>query len=78
LTVEMLITYALAMLLILALLLGWVGVQHASRSFAARHPEFGPAREEGGGCGGLLCLCKNGQECPKDKLKQALRRNGKH
>ena len=72
---ETLITYAIAMLIILALLGGWVIVQHITRSFAERHPEFGPAREEGGGCGGIFCLCKNGQECPKEKFKKALRRN---
>jgi Spy/CpxP family protein refolding chaperone len=37
---------------IIALALGgWLLVQAAARRFAARHPEFGPAREEGGGCG---------------------------
>jgi len=39
---------------IIALALGgWLLVQAAARRFAARHPEFGPAREDGaGGCGG--------------------------
>jgi hypothetical protein len=68
----MLTTYAITILVILGLLAGWVGVQHLSRSFAARHPEFGPAREEGGGCGGLFCLCKDKQACPKQALKKSL------
>ena len=38
--------------LILLALLGWIRVQQAARDYAARHPEFGPAKEEGGGCGG--------------------------
>ena len=55
--------YLIAMGLILLMLLGWIGVQHCSRAFAARHPELGPAREEGGGCGGS-CGCGAGS-CEK-------------
>ena len=47
--------YLLATGLILLALLGWVGVQQLARNFAARHPEFGPAKEEGSGCGGCAC-----------------------
>ena len=37
---------------IIALALGgWLLVQAAARRFAARHPEFGPLREDGAGCG---------------------------
>jgi hypothetical protein len=43
--------YAVAMLIMLALVFGWVAVQAAARRHAARHPEFGPLREEGKGCG---------------------------
>jgi len=47
--------YLITLLLMPTLVLLWVAVQHAARQFAARHPEFGPAREEGeescGGCG---------------------------
>jgi len=60
-----------AVLIILAMLAGWIGVQFLARSFAARHPEFGPAREDGEGCGGLLCLCKNQDTCPKMLFKKA-------
>lgn len=62
------VTYLIAMLIILALLAGWVGVQHLSRAFARRHPEYGPPREEGAGCG-LFCLCRNRQSCPRSQLK---------
>jgi hypothetical protein len=55
--------YLLAMGLILLLLMGWILVQHSARNFAARHPEFGPAKEEGSGCG-ANCSCQHGQ-CSK-------------
>jgi hypothetical protein len=71
----MLTTYAITVLIILGLLAGWIGVQHLARLFASRHPELGPAREEGGGCGGLFCLCKEKQSCPRQALKKAVTRN---
>ncbi len=58
----MLSNYILAMGLIMLVLLGWVSVQHVSRLFAKRHPQFGVAREEGGGCG-KSCLCAGGGSC---------------
>ncbi len=57
--------YLAAMLLVPALLLGWVAVQEMARRFARAHPELGPFREEGGGCGGH-CSCLGGS-CPKAK-----------
>lgn len=51
--------YLIAMLLIPVLLLGWLLVQSLTRRFARMHPEFGPHREEGTGCGGS-CLCGTG------------------
>jgi len=54
--------YLIAMGGILLLLLGWVGVQHLARELARRHPQFGPAREEGGGCGSG-CSCSSKGEC---------------
>jgi hypothetical protein len=69
----MLLTYAITILIILGLLAGWIGVQHLARSFAARNPELGPAREEGGGCGGLFCLCKEAGNCKRKQLKKAVR-----
>lgn len=41
--------YLVAIIAFPLLLVGWVLVQQASRRFAKSHPEFGPAREEGGG-----------------------------
>ncbi len=62
-------TYFLASAIIFLLLAGWVGVQHLARALAARHPELGPAREEGAGCG-FFCLCKDPAACPKRALKK--------
>ena len=52
--------------LILLLLLGWIWVQQRARDFAARHPEFGPAKEEGGGCG-TGCACTGGHCTRRDR-----------
>jgi len=51
--------YLLAAMIVLLLLLVWLGVQRLARQYARRHPEFGPAREEGAGCGG--CGCRPGK-----------------
>ena len=56
--------FLIAPLLIFLVLTGWVLVQRAVRLFALRHPEFGPAREEGGGCGSG-CMCSGGGSCKK-------------
>jgi hypothetical protein len=40
----------LSILIIFGVFAGWVLIQHLARGFAARHPEFGAAREEGSGC----------------------------
>ncbi len=45
--------------IIFSILIGWVLVQQAARKYAAKHPEFGPAKEEGLGCG-KTCGCKTG------------------
>ncbi len=71
----MILKYIITILIILGLMAGWISVQHLSRRFAARHPEFGPAREEGGGCGGLFCLCKDKGQCPKDALRKAFKKS---
>jgi len=52
--------YLVAIVVILLVLLGWIAVQQGARRFAARHPEFGPAREEGSGCGSG-CACSGGR-----------------
>lgn len=51
--------YLVAMLLLPVLLLAWLLVQRAARRVAAAHPELGPAREEGSGCGSS-CGCGSG------------------
>lgn len=68
----MLFTYIMAVLIVFGVLAGWVGVQHLARRFAERHPEFGPAREEGAGCG-FFCLCLNRFSCPKRELREKLK-----
>lgn len=66
----MIATYLIAMLIILGLLAGWIGVQHLYRSFNARHPELGLSTGEVGGCG-MFCFCKNGLNCPRSKAKES-------
>ena len=61
--------YLIPAAIILVLLLGWILVQHLARRYAARHPEFGPAREEGLGCdGGCGCRARN---CEREKHDHA-------
>lgn len=55
--------YALAILIIFALFVAWVWVQAAARRFAQRHPEFGPAKEEGAGCASGCCGCALAERC---------------
>jgi hypothetical protein len=62
----MILTYIIAMLVILGLLSGWIGVQHLSRSFNARHPELGLSVEEQTSCG-MFCFCKNRNNCLRKK-----------
>jgi hypothetical protein len=47
--------YLTTILLILALLAGWLLVQTAARRFTRRHPEFAMEQEEG--CGGCSHNC---------------------
>ena len=54
----------IATLVIFGALLGWVWVQGAYARFAARHPELGPFRSEGGSCGGGCCSGKD--DCERD------------
>ena len=53
--------YLIAIAVIFVVLLGWIWVQGQARRYADRHPKFGPAREEGAGCG-KSCLCSD-KEC---------------
>jgi hypothetical protein len=52
------ITYGISILIVFGMLAGWVAVQHFARRFAARHPEFGRARQEGAGCGMCGSQCE--------------------
>jgi hypothetical protein len=45
------LTYLITIGLIFGLLSAWIVVQQAAKIYARRHPEFGPCREEGSGCG---------------------------
>ncbi len=45
--------------IIFSVLMAWVLIQQAARKFAANHPELGPVKEEGLGCG-KTCGCKKG------------------
>ncbi|OQW94188.1 MAG: chemotaxis protein [Beggiatoa sp. IS2] len=62
-------TYLITIGIILLLAVGWVMVQHLYRSFALRHPEFGPPRDEGERCGSCSCggetSCNNKDESLK-------------
>ena len=63
------VDFVIASVAIMVLLCGWLFVQQLARRFAARHPEFGPAREEGSGCG-HSCLC-NGGSCDRSAQRSA-------
>jgi len=58
--------YLLATGLILLVLVGWILIQQGARNFAARHPQFGPAKEEGSGCG-AGCSCSSRDQCNKGR-----------
>ena len=51
--------YLIGMGLVPILLLGWLVVQSITRRYSRMHPEFGPHREEGSGCG-KSCMCSGG------------------
>lgn len=48
----MLLNLLITVMLLLGLMLGWIRVQAAARRVAEDHPEAGPLRLVGGGCGG--------------------------
>jgi hypothetical protein len=56
--------YLQTVLIVFAMLAGWLAVRAAARRYAARHPEFGALREEGEGCG-----CGN-HKCGTDQCKR--------
>lgn len=59
------LNFLIAFIIIFSLLIAWVLVQQAARKFAANHPELGPVKEEGLGCG-KTCGCKIGS-CSKEE-----------
>ncbi len=66
---DILLRYFIAMFFLLSILFIWLMVQKLSRKFAADHPEFGPVREEGGGCGsGGKCNCGSIKNCTNPKI----------
>ncbi|MFP4243655.1 MAG: hypothetical protein ACLFRJ_01060 [Ectothiorhodospira sp.] len=56
-------TYVITVAIHFVLFTGWYLVQEAARRFARRHPELGPAREEGGGCAGGCGGCGLSGSC---------------
>ena len=60
----MIVKMLIAIVATFTLLLGWLAIQQLARQFANRHPELGPAREEGQGCGSS-CGCHNKGTCKK-------------
>ncbi len=63
--------YFLAMSFMLFFLFMWYVIQKLSRRVAADYPEFGKAREEGGGCGsGSKCNCSSIKHCVNPKIKK--------
>ena len=63
----MIVKMLIAVAAIFSLLLGWLAIQQLARLFANRHPELGPAREEGQGCGSS-CGCHNKGTCKKKNV----------
>ena len=61
-------TYLIAVIVILFVMMLWVTVQAFASLFAREHPEFGPPREEGGGCG-LNCRCTDTSACEKSPYR---------
>ena len=51
--------------IIFSVLMAWVLIQQSARKFAAKHPELGPVKEEGLGCG-KTCGCKKGSCSQED------------
>lgn len=63
------VDFILAPLAIFILFGGWLWVQKLSRDFAIHHPELGPYREEGSGCGGGCHGCsENKSDCENTKI----------
>ena len=48
----MLVSLLATITILMALMVGWIEVQRMARRIAEEHPEAGPLRLVGGGCGG--------------------------
>ena len=62
--------FVLTSLVIFTVLAGWLYVQDVYRRFAARHPELGPYRQEGG-CGGSCSCSQENCSVPESKDTKA-------
>lgn len=58
------LTLFITITIIFSILIAWILIQQAARKFAANHPELGPMKEEGLGCG-KSCGCKT--TCEQEK-----------
>jgi len=47
----------ITIIIIFSILITWVLIQQVARKYASKHPELGPMKEEGLGCG-KTCGCK--------------------
>ncbi len=54
------VKFLIATTIIFFVLVGWLYVEDLYRRFSRRHPELGPYRQDGGGCGDGCCSCSNG------------------
>lgn len=62
--------YLISVLIIFAVLGGWLGVQALHRKFSAGATENGEENPEAAGGCGMFCFCKNRISCPKQNLKK--------
>jgi len=64
------LNFLIAVIVIFFLLGLWLVVMTTSRHFSERHPEYGPYREEGKGCGSS-CSCTGECEFRKSNRRQS-------
>jgi hypothetical protein len=58
--------YLQTVLIVLGLMMIFILVRNSAKRYAERHPEFGPLREEGEGCG-----CGN-HKCGESQCKKSV------
>lgn len=54
------VKFLIASVIIFLVLVAWLYVEDLYRRFSRRHPELGPFRHDGGGCGDGCCSCSKG------------------